>query len=444
MMSPGLDTLRRVSGLLAISSASLLSACGGSTTTSGSTTDCSVAGENAQVFSTMQSWYYWYQSLPASVNPASYGSPSALLDAIRQQPLDRFSFITTQAADQSFYAAGQYVGYGLGFDLTASNELQVTRVFPGSPAAAAGLARGDTVTAINGTPVPTLIANNQLDAALAAANPGVTVTFVYEDLELQTHTVTLTSAVVTEPSVAQVNLLAVAGERVGYIVFNSFITPSTSELDQAFTQLVSQGATNLVVDERYNGGGQVSVAQHLASLIAGNGYAGKVLGTLTYNSLHSDQNTSVSFESVTNPLNLTEVYFITTNATASASEFVINALKPYIHVVTAGSTTFGKPVGEDGFNICTDVLYPITFKIVNAAGSGDYFDGLPPTCPAIDDLAHGLGDPDEASLATALSHITTGSCGPNVAAAARESALREAAHPRQRARYDWRRLVNAY
>jgi C-terminal processing protease CtpA/Prc len=392
----------------------------------------------------MQSWYYWYQSLPSSVNPASYASPSALLDALRQQPLDRFSYITTQAADQSFYGAGQYVGYGLGFDLTASDELQVTRVFPGSPAAAAGLARGDTVTAINGTPVPTVVANNQLDAALAAPNPGVTVTFAWHDLQLQTHTATLTSAVVTEPSVGQVDLLDVGGEKVGYIVFNSFITPSPGELDQAFSRLLSEGATQLVVDERYNGGGQLSVAQHLASLVAGNSYTGKTLGTLTFNSQHTDQNSSVSFEAVASPLNLSEVYFITSGSTASASEFVINALKPYIRVVTAGSATFGKPVGEYGFNICSDVLYPITFQIVNASGAGDYFSGLPPTCPATDDLTHALGDADEASLAAALSHVTSGSCGPNAAAAARENARREAARPREASRYGWRQLVNAY
>ncbi len=102
---------------------SLLGACGGSPSESASSTgDCSVSGENTQVLDTMQSWYYWYQSLPGTVNPAGYGSPDALLDAIRQQPLDRFTYITTQAADQAFYGAGQYVGYGLGFALDAADD----------------------------------------------------------------------------------------------------------------------------------------------------------------------------------------------------------------------------------------------------------------------------------------------------------------------------------
>jgi carboxyl-terminal processing protease len=423
----------------------MLWGCGSNDSTPGSSgSDCSVGGENQQILTTMQSWYYWYSSLPSGVNPASYSSTSALLDALREKPDDRFSFITTQSADQAFYGAGQYVGYGLGFSLTAQNELRVLRVFAGSPAAQAGLARGDLITAINGTPVPTLVSGNQLNAALASPNPGATVTFTWTDTNQQSHTATLVSAVVTEPSVEKVSVVGARHEKVGYILFNSFITPSTGELDQAFAQLRSQGVTQLVVDERYNGGGELVVAQHLASLIAGNGLSGKLLGTLTYNDKHTDQNQSVNFENVSNGLSLKQVYFVTTNSTASASEFVINALKPYAQVYTVGEATYGKPVGENGFNICSDVLYPITFKIENAAGYGDYFSGLPVTCAATDDPAHALGDPEEASLAAALTHIETGTCGPAAAAAARENARREAVRPREARRYGWRDLVNAY
>ncbi len=186
------------------------------------------------------------------------------------------------------------------------------------------------------------------------------------------------------------------------------------------------------------------MAQYLASLVAGVAYAGRTLGSLTYNDKHTDQNQVLTFPSVVNSLGLSQVVFITSDSTASASEFVINALGPYIHVVTVGSATFGKPVGEDGFNVCADVLYPITFKITNVNGYGDYFDGLPATCAATDDLTRGLGDPNEAALAMSLTYIDQGHCGPGAAAAARENALREAPHPRRAARYGWRQLVHAY
>jgi hypothetical protein len=426
-----------------------LGGCGGGSTSptassSPTGTTCAVADENGQIFSIMQSWYYWYQSLPASLTATAYASPEALLDAVRQQPLDRFSFITTQAADQAYYAAGQYVGFGLGIFLTPANNLQLTQVFPGSPAASAGLARGDTITALNGVAVPTLVAANQLDSVLSVSGAGTSMTAAWTSLDGQQHSATLVSAVVTEPSVALVKALSASGRSVGYILFNSFITPSVSELDQAFAQLATQGVSDLVIDERYNGGGDLSVAQHLASLVAGPAYAGQQLGTLTFNDKHPDQNQNVTFPAVSGGLALKRVYFITTGGTASASEFIINALSPYLEVVVVGSATFGKPVGENGFNVCADVLYPITFAIANAKGYAGYFDGLPPTCAATDDVEHALGDPNEASLSAALDHVVTGSCAPTAAAAAREEAKREAAHPRSTRHYGFRQLVGAY
>jgi C-terminal processing protease CtpA/Prc len=389
----------------------------------------------------MQSWYYWYQSLPPSISPGAYASADALLDALRQQPLDRFTYITTQAADQAFYGAGQYVGFGLGFSLTSSNNLLVNQVFPGSPAEQAGLARGDTVTEINGTPVPTLVTSGQLDAVLSVSGPGVVLTFTFTDLHGKSHTATLTSAVITQPSVGTTKVIDVGSRRVGYILFESFIDTSNALLDQAFASFASQGVTEVVIDERYNGGGEVSVAQHLASLIVGDSFAGRTLGTLVFNDKHTEQNQSVAFQTVANPLNLTQVFFITTQATASASEFTINGLVPHIHVVTVGSATFGKPVGENGFDVCTNVLYPITFKITNSAGYGDYFSGLPATCAAADDRTHALGDPAETSLATALGYVRHGTCGATAQAEALNAAERNVRPP---PRYGWRQLVNAY
>jgi C-terminal processing protease CtpA/Prc len=407
-------------------------------------TTCGVTDQNTQIVSIMQSWYYWYANLPATIDPSSYTSQDDLLDAIREQPLDRFTYITTQAADQAFYGAGQFVGYGFGYNLSLGNNILLTQVIAGSPAALAGLARGDTVTAVNGTPVPTLVTNQQLDASLSVSDVGQTVSLQYVDPGAVFHTVTLTSAVVTQPTVGLASVFGVSGQTVGYLLFNSFIDTSTAQLDQAFAQFASEGVTELVIDERYNGGGEVTVAQHLAALIAGNSYSGRPLGTLTYNDKHSDQNATLPFPSVASPLNLTRVVFITSGATASAAEFTINALVPYLQVVTVGSATFGKPVGEDPFNVCTNVLYPITFKITNASGYGDYFDGLPATCAATDDLSHALGDSGEASLATALNYLATGNCGAGSAAAAKENARRETLRPRRAARYGFRQLVGAY
>jgi C-terminal peptidase prc len=428
----------------------LLAACGG--TDSGqvlaggvqqaASNDCSLAGENYQILGVMQDWYYWYQDLPAA-DPAAYSNPESFVEALRYQPLDRFSYVTTQVANQAFYGAGQYVGIGISQQLNASDQLQVSDVYPNSPAANAGMLRGDMILSINGTPVSTLIANGTLNDAYGPATVGTKVALEFQHAAGDTHTVTLTKTVVTQPNVKLVEVFTAGAHKVGYFFFQNFIEPSDNELNDAFKQLKADGVDELIIDDRYNGGGLLSVAQYLGSLIAGSGDAGQTFATLNYNDKHLGSNYTFTFSSEPNALGLNRIVFITSNATASAAELIINALKPYMDVVTVGSTTFGKPVGENGFNVCSDVLYPMTFKMTNAAGYGDYFDGFAPTCPAEDDLTHPLGDSSEASLATALYYITNGNCGPYAFAAARTLAERAAIVPSP-AKYGWRQLVNGY
>ena len=75
-----------------------------------------------------------------------------------------------------------------------------------------------------------------------------------------------------------------------------------------------------------------------------------------------------------------------------------------------GDNTFGKPVGQNGFEFCEKILRPVTFRAVNAVGTTDYFDGLAPDCPVNDDLTRALGDVNEDSLAEAITVINTGTC----------------------------------
>jgi hypothetical protein len=109
-------------------------------------------------------------------------------------------------------------------------------------------------------------------------------------------------------------------------------------------------------------------------------------------------------------LNLQRLFVITTHSSASASELIINSLRPYMPVVVVGDTTYGKPVGQYGIRFCDKILAPVAFSIKNANNEGDFFDGIAPTCTAGDDYLHELGDTGEASYAEALNYIRTGSC----------------------------------
>jgi hypothetical protein len=135
------------------------------------------------------------------------------------------------------------------------------------------------------------------------------------------------------------------------------------------------------------------------------------------------------------------VVVITTRASASASELVINALKPFITVVVVGERTYGKPVGQYGISFCDKTLAPVAFTLRNANGEGDFFDGIAPMCSAADDLDHQIGDVSESSLREALTVIASGECSrsPDVARSARTGDSRS--KPRARG---WQSIVNAY
>jgi carboxyl-terminal processing protease len=180
-----------------------------------------------------------------------------------------------------------------------------------------------------------------------------------------------------------------------------------------------------VLDLRYNGGGLVDVAVHLASLIGGTRTNGQVMLNYVHNDKIGPQlNKTTRFTNPEGALNLQRLVVITTRGSASASELVINSLRPYMPVTVIGDATYGKPVGQYGLRFCDKILYPVAFSIKNANLEGDFFDGIPVDCVASDDYTHQLGDTNEASFAEALRFIRTGACTPRATSEAR--ALRSA------------------
>jgi C-terminal peptidase prc len=425
-----------------------LAACGGDSPTapssSSSADTCSVVGQNTFVRDTLQDIYFWYRELP-NLDPSASASPEAYLEAVRYRPLDTsFSFITSKASDTAFYSESQFIGLGFGSVQTGATELRVGQVFPGSPASEAGLRRGDTLLAINGRSVPDLIRSGEINSIFGPAEVGVTVELAWRRLAGGERQATLAKRVVTIPTVSNTRVLAQGGRRVGYLHFRNFVQPSTAALNEAFSELRDAGANELVLDLRYNGGGLVSVAQHLGGLVGGVRTSGEVFVEYFHNDKNASRNSVVRFQDPPAALDLARLVVITTRASASASEAVVNGLRPFIKVTVVGDTTYGKPVGQYGFDFCEKVLYPVAFQVRNARGEGDYFEGIPADCAAEDDLDHALGDASEASLAEALGYLRRGRCSPGAAAVARAHSLRESRLGRPAPRGGFEELVNAH
>jgi carboxyl-terminal processing protease len=404
---------------------------------------CSVPTQNRFVRDALVEYYYWNRELPAT-NPATFASPQAYLEAVRYKPLDAtYSFIANRADQDALYSASQFVGLGVTTPFDGV-EMRVSEVFPNSPASEAGLKRGDRFLAINGRTVTDLAAASEIEAAFGASEAGLEVTLEWRPLDGPDRRATLKKRVVTIPPVQLTKLYEVDGRKVGYIVFRNFVEPSVAALDESFTALRDAGATELVLDLRYNGGGLVSVAQHLASLIAGQRTVGQVLAEYEHNDRHRELNRQLHFETKPNALNLTRLIVITTRASASTSELIINGLRPYLPVVVIGDRTFGKPVGQYGLPFCDKVLNAVSFVLKNSQGDADYFAGLPATCSAADALDRQLGDIEEASLKEAFVYLRTGACTPpptvDPTAPASARRVRSALQPTD----GWQQLLGAH
>lgn len=400
---------------------------------------CSVTGQNTFVRDALQQYYLWYRDLP-DTDPARFASPEAYLAAVRFRPLDTtFSYITSRAADEAFYSDSQFIGLGLSTTVTGS-ELRVLQVFDDSPAQAAGLERGARIDAIDGRAVSDLIVSGGIDSAFGPAQIGLEVRLDFRRRDGERRVVSAQKRAVTIPTVSLTKVFEVDGRKVGYLFFRNFVRPSVAALDEAFAALREAGVRELVLDLRYNGGGLVDVAVHLASLVGGPALRDQVFAQSQHNDRNRRLDSTLRFTNPDAALGLERLVVIATRSSASASELVINGLRPFLPVLIVGDRTYGKPVGQYGLTFCDKVLAPVAFAMVNADGAGGYFDGLAADCPAGDDIEHDLGSAQEASLAVALQAAVTGTC-PATLGTARARAGAESSTRRV---VGWQSLVNAY
>ena len=403
--------------------------------------NCSITSQNLWVRDQLNTFYYWNQFLPADVNPTSFSSPELYLEAVRYRPIDNtYSYITSAAASDAFFSDSQFIGFGFG-QQTTNTEIRVLQVYADSPAQEAGLARGDRITHVNGQTVAQMVSNGTIGTAFGAAEIGVAATIDFETVSGERRQARMMKRLVTIPTVSVSRAFEVDGRRVGYVFFRNFVSPSTAALNDAFAALKAAGVNELVLDLRYNGGGLVDVAVHLASLIGGSRTAGQVMLNYQHNDIIGPLFNKVTrFTSPEHALSLERLFVITTRSSASASELVINSLRPFMPVVVIGDTTYGKPVGQYGLRFCEKILFPVAFSIRNANNEGDFFDGIAPTCTAGDDYLHQLGDAAEASFAEALSYMRTGQC--SVRAEATSRVFRAFTHLVPRAT-GWASILNA-
>jgi len=368
------------------------------------------------------------------------------------QPKDKYHYSESYEDFKKEAQSGLVSGYGVRWAFISSTPPRVLRVAftqDGSPAAQAGLLRGDTITAINGVDINTNSETDKLNAGLLP-QAGETHSFtVKRDNEEEPITFSLTATDVQSTPVQNTKIIEVANKKVGYVQFNQFMQVGQAPLIDAFNKFTNENIDDLVLDMRYNGGGLVAMSAQLGYMVAGEeqtkaseGNNAKIFSSLIHNDKRSSENEYYPFVNLaidwdegkyTNNLlpsvNLDTVYILSSRGTCSASESLINGLLGIdVNVVLIGGQTCGKPYGFTPEANCGEVYYTVQFKGANAKEFGDFADGFKPVadtevvqstigltdkvpgCTVADDFSNQLGDSKEGMLAAALTYIETGSC----------------------------------
>jgi carboxyl-terminal processing protease len=367
----------------------------------------------------------------------NYKVPQDLFDALRVSPtIDRFSWMVDDyvTLEQSLQGISKNNGveFGLSYKPNSTTEVfgYVRYIIPGSDASTKDIRRGEIFTAVNGTPLTT----TNYQSLLFGTNDNYTLNMAdYNGTTFSSNgkTVQLTKTTLSENPILIKNVITVGAKKIGYLMYNGFYADFDSQLNAAFGDFKTQGITDLVLDLRYNSGGSVRTATYLASMITGQ-FTGKVFAKQQWNTKinsyfeTNDPNGLRNFftdkigSTPINSVNMSKVYILTTKSSASASELVINGLKPHINVVQIGDVTTGKNVGSVTLYDSPDfsatnrnpkhkyAMQPIVLKIVNSDGFGDYFNGLTPTHELKETISTFgvLGDVNEPLLKLAIAKIT--------------------------------------
>jgi len=380
---------------------------------------------NVWVQDSMRRYYYWADQIPAKPD---YHLPVKDFFKSLLSSQDRFSYIV-DTKDSSTYPRSIRGMYGFDYAVLQLGNGEVVTVIKlvltNSPAMNAGLKRGMMIKKINGT-VITASNAEQLTSSLPDQTViNLTVGNWQNNTIVNEKNVTVYYGYSLEQPINS-KIIEQAGKKTGYLYIYDFPDGMTQSLNQKFSEFKAAGVQELILDLRYNYGGSVSSAAALCSLIPsgisadsqfitykGNKNGGEVKRTfsqqiaydpnaLDFNTLHA------------NSLGLNKVYILTSSSTASASEIVINNLKPYMEVIQVGEKTLGKDMA--GFAIedkrkpkkISWQIHPVIYKVFNANGEGGYSNGIVPQT-LVDEYNSlpllPLGDSDETLLSSVLQKI---------------------------------------
>jgi len=392
---------------------------------------------NNWIWDGMNDFYLWEAHIP-SLNPNAEPEPREFFDKILYKD-DRDSRLFEDYEAVMAVSDGVEVAVGMSVYPMMYTETQVVAfveyVVPGTPAADSGISRGDIILTIDGQ---TLTKTNYY--SLYYQN---TATFGFGEWDGNSINpngteITLNASVLKLNPVIYNEVIEYQGQKIGYLVYTLFSYGENdewlSELNGVFEMFRSEGVSDVVMDLRYNPGGDLSITAYIASTLgpASAMEDSAVFVDLVWNERYNQYWAGADLDDDGQAdgldskqlrfrlpksdlnLNLSRVYFLTTGGSASASESLMVGLYPYVDVTQIGTTTYGKCYGSILVSDWVEprrhnwAMRPIVIKYSNAEGYTDFVDGIEPDHLVEDNLLYAkpFGSLEDPLLAKALEEIT--------------------------------------
>lgn len=289
---------------------------------------------------------------------------------------DKYSYYVPAEEKDEYLeeAEGKYVGIGIYLSKPDPSKIDpedpstymvtIDSPFKGSPAARAGLKTGDMISDIDGESVREWTVTECSKAVRGVEGTDVTLTVHRGD---QVFDVTLTRAVIDTPVVEHTMLPG----GIGYISISQYIDSTDTQLLEAVRDLKNQGLSYLIIDERYNHGGNIDVCLKCADIFLP---AGKTIVTLEGRKGTGTMQKFVSAGTLQIAQNIPMVILIN-ESTASSAEIFAAAMRDNNRAVLVGTKSFGKgifqqvfPFGDGYVQITTGHYYTPSGVCIHGTG----------------------------------------------------------------------------
>lgn len=338
---------------------------------------------NQWIYAQMNHNYLWRGDMPDSLD-CNYGlSPQEFFKHLLS-PKDRFSYMTNNPSYSPPNAYNYGIAYQMYSDIKGNHAMQILYT-TSEKAKSFGIKRGDFFQVINQQPYAITLAKVLLDGN------GTFVKDVSPEIELSSETS------ISNPTVIVDSVYCIDNKKIGYLCYTEY--DEVLDLYIPLKKFLDNRISDLILDLRYNPGGYVSTCRFLCNCIVPENAYQQIFQQCSYNDILSKyyekktgkERTYTYFVDLTKmpniqlgiqmvPLNLSQIYILTSQHTASASEATIVCLRPYMDVTIIGDTTVGKGVGSWGISNreYKYALHPITMRYYNEQGESTPDEGLSP------------------------------------------------------------------